>query len=123
MKRLIYLNLFIPLLIPAFRPGEIFIVTAIVIIPGILFLMNITMYFRGIEKSVLKCTGLMLLGLYLALLIGYLRWGITTGNLFHPDAETVWLNLLAGMYYLVFSAISFLIFYFGKKFLARPPSG
>ena len=93
---LIYLNLLIPFIVKMFIPdgryGSITIITDMIILPATLMILNITLYLNKIEPSFLKCCLLMLIGLLIGNLIGYIIWGFSTKNLLNPDAETLWIQ-------------------------------
>lgn len=122
-KWTIFLNLGIPILIESvilfvyvFEGGYggstltvILMWTYWVILPVTLVVVNLALFFSGVGASFLKCTFLMLSGLLLGLAIGYIRWGMTTKNLFHPDAETVALNQALAIFYISLAGGYFLI--------------
>lgn len=89
----IYLNILIPFIIKIFIPdgryGTISLSVDFVILPLVLFVLNIVIIIRKIEKSLFKCFFLMLSGLTFGQMIGYLVWGISNNRLFTPDAETI----------------------------------
>jgi len=88
--------------------------TVTILVPAILVLFNLGLFFTGVEHSVLRCSGLMALGLFLWTAGSYVTWGISTGNLLHPDGETIWIQQALLKYYF-FIALGLFLFLFMVK--------
>ena len=107
-KRLVYLNLLIPLVLLFLRGRYASaVIGMIVVIPGLLALLNLFLYLTGVERSWGKCCTFMLVGLLMPLGISYITWGISVGTLFEPDAETLAIMSEIVGYYLTFTAIAY----------------
>lgn len=119
---IIYLNLAIPFIvkicIPDGRYGSLTIIVDTIALPVSLILLNIVIFLNRIEVSFLKYSLFMLGGLLLGDFIGYFIWGITSKNLFNPDAETVWVVKSLIIYHICFVVILFIIVS-GAKFLTQ----
>lgn len=116
-KYLILVNFLVPLILPLLVQelgSATRVLTGVIGIPTTLSLFNLWLYSKGIELSWVKCCIFMFLGLISAQVVYYLFWGLTTKNLFRPDAETVAINLMLAKYYAGFVAILFLLIQTGK---------
>lgn len=114
----IYLNLLLPFIIKIFIPdgryGALTIITDIVILPLLLIMLNGVILIVKIEESFVKCCIFMMLGLVLGDLVGYVVWGISSGNLLKPDEETLHIIKSLILYHLGVVAILFLLIQVGR---------
>ena len=78
------------------------------ILPAVLAVVNLVLFFSGIEISFFRGSLFMLLGLLLGLMVGFVIGGMLSKDLFHPDAETVWINQALATYYVCFVGVLFL---------------
>lgn len=74
--------------------------------PSLVFLMplglltlNTVLLFTGVERSLFKLALFSTSGLLAGDAVGYLRWGLSSGRLFYPDGETVWIQQAIITYY------------------------
>lgn len=92
---LLYLNILIPVvlkvLVPDGRYGVVTLAVDFLVLPLSLIVLNIFLIQTKVENSLLKCSALMLAGLLLGTVVGYIIWGMTNANksLLSPDDETL----------------------------------
>ena len=72
-------------------------------LPGTLAIFNLKSVLTRGDLSVFRIAIFMVSGLLLSLGIGYLTWGLSTGNLSRPDEETTDVNKMFMRYYLYWS--------------------
>jgi hypothetical protein len=119
-KWIIYLNLGIPIfaefilewhriVLPTDSYRSIAIWTYWIYLPIVLTIVNLLLFFLRIDNSFLRCAIFMFLGLSLALIIGYLRWAISSKTLFHLAAGTIMGTTKLLIYYICFAVTFFLI--------------
>lgn len=80
-----------------------------VILPAVLAVVNLVLFFSGIEISFFRGSLFMLLGLLLGLMFGFVIWGMLSKDLFHPDAGTISTNQTLAIHYACFVGILFLV--------------
>ena len=109
MKFPLFLNILIPIGIKFFVPdgryGSLTIIVDTIVLPVLLIGLNAFLLLNKIELSVLRCFVLMLGGLLLGYLTGYLIWGVSHTALLNPDAETIWINRKLIFYHIFLTVI------------------
>lgn len=114
---LIYLNFVIPLLgffVPKYGPR---LIAALIVLPGMLMIFNIVIFFSGIERSIIKCCIFMLSGLLLPIAIGYIVNAMKNKTLFYMDSETVSLTKQLILYYFSIVVVLFAILNVAKTLI------
>ena len=92
------------------------IIIDLIIIPCALSILNIKSYLAGKIRKYLSAYLITLFCAVVAQVIGYCNWGISTGNLFNPDGETIYLTKSFIIASLVLTSFIFLI---GKLSIKR----
>ena len=80
-----------------------------VVLPGVLAAINLALFALRIEQSFLRCSAFMLLGLLIAVVVGYLNWGLSTKRLLNPDGLTVSVVTELVVYYMCVVGMLFLV--------------
>jgi hypothetical protein len=100
MKKRYALSICFPIiiwtLIPDGRYDIWFIITHMIVLPLISVFLNCICALKPLKSYfyLMLCS---LFGLFFGNVIGYLRWGLSSGKLLNPDGETIWIaqHLLA----------------------------
>lgn len=95
------------------------IIFNLIILPVILCGLNVILFLKGKLKSFNTLYFIMPIACILGELIGYLNWGISTGNLLKPDGETIMLTkyfvLASAIVPILLCGLSHLILFLAKK--------
>lgn len=99
--------------------SSIQIVFSIVIFPITLLIFNIVMFLKGKMPSFNVVYFILPIACVVSQLVGYFNWGISTGKLFKPDAETImliiYLIIISIIVSLALCGVSHLILFLNKK--------
>jgi len=112
MKKWVTIVMSLPLavwfLVPDGRYGIISIFVHMALLPVSLVCLNAISVLRY-KLSLLPAVSASLIGLVGGNLIGYIRWGISSGNLLDPDGETIWITQRILLYQLTFVLVGLLL--------------
>jgi len=131
-KWAVYLNLVIPVFIEIFIIvfceifflgkydvlSNISMLTKWIILPSILLVFNLVLFFWKIEFSFLRCCIFMFSGLLLGEMAAYIMWGAITKHLLNPDGETLYMIKELIIFYVYF-VIIFLLTIKSGQFILR----
>ena len=92
------------------------IIVDLVVVPLALSVLNIKFYLNGKIRKRLNAYLVTVLCAVVTQVIGYCNWGISTGNLFNPDGETIYLTKSFIIAALILTSLIFLI---GSMFIKR----
>lgn len=115
---LIYSNLVIPLaMLFLFRSHPtLSIINPTLVIPGMLLVLNCTLFFAKVEASGFKACTFMLVGLLLPVFVGYLYSAAKARAWVLPDAEAMWITEALVKYYVGWAIALFVILQAGRFF-------
>jgi len=95
MKKWVALNISFPFgawfLIPDGRSGILWILVHMALLPISIICLNVIIVLKG-KLSILVAASASLIGLVAGNLAGYVRWGVSSGKIFNPDGETLWIT-------------------------------
>lgn len=124
-RRLVYLNIVIPVLLPIvwkLLPEGMTtagILTMGIGLPAILIVLNFLLYFRGLETAVSKLFLFMLIGLLGGVGVNYCLAALSVQGFSNVDAETLWILQALVKYYAVVTIGTALCIYLASRLRSR----